>query len=141
MSIEEVLRDVAQKKYPSYGFVLEDWNGIDRAVDKVDLPAIVVFLVESGTLTFKNGRCKDEEDIVFAFIDKVPRDADGDENTTTCTELKKVAKSYIGDLQKTGYFEPINQNVEYTNLYEILASNCTGLMFRLRLQEAAGECV
>lgn len=55
MSIEEVLRDVAQKKYPSYGFVLEDWNGIDRAVDKVDLPAIVVFLVESGTLTFKMG--------------------------------------------------------------------------------------
>ena len=101
MSIEEVLRDVARKKYPSYGFVLEDWNGIDRAVDKVDLPAIVVFLVESGTLTFKNGRCKDAEDIVFAFIDKVSRDADGDDNTTTCTELKKVAKSYIADIQKT----------------------------------------
>ena len=78
---------------------------------------------------------------MFAFIDKVPRDADGDDNTTTCTELKKVAKSYIADIQKTGYFEPINENIEYTNLYEILASNCTGLLFRLRLQEASGECV
>lgn len=141
MSIEEKIKEVAHEHFPNYGFVLEDWNGIDRAVDKVDLPAIVVFLVESGTLSFKNGRCRDAEDVIFAFIDKVPRDADGDDNTTACLRLKYVAKSFIGRLQQTGYFEPISEDVQYNTLYEVLASNVTGLMFRVRLKEAAGVCL
>ena len=91
MSIEDKIREVAQKGWPSHGFVLEDWEGVDRAVDKTDLPAIVCFLVEDGTLEFKNGRCKDSEDLILAFIDKVPRDADGDENKSVFLSMKVLA--------------------------------------------------
>ena len=141
MSIEDKIREVAQKGWPSHGFVLEDWEGVDRAVDKTDLPAIVCFLVEDGTLEFKNGRCKDSEDLILAFIDKVPRDADGDEHKSVFLSMKGLAKDFIAALSKCGYFEPINQRITYHSLYEVLASNVSGLWCRITLKELQGVCV
>ena len=141
MGIESKIKEIVKSKFPEYGFVLDDWNGIDRAVDKVYLPAIVVFLVESGSLTFKNGRCRDAEDIIFALIDKVPNDADGEENTGVCQPLKQDAKTLIMGIQGSGYFEPISEEVEYSPVYEVLASNVTGIIFNLRLKEAIGSCI
>ena len=141
MTIEEKIKEVAQLGWPTYGFILVDWAGVDRSVDKTDLPAIVCFLVEDGSLEFKNGRCKDSENVILAFIDKAPRDADGDDNLSIYKAMKDVAKAFIAKLSACGFFEPINQKVEYHSLYEMLASNVSGLYCMVTLKEQTGVCV
>lgn len=141
MSIEDKIRETAEKGWPEYGFVLEDWAGVDRAVDKTDLPAIVCFLVESGELDFSKGWVKDSENVILAFVDKVPRDADGDENKTTYEAMKDVMMSFIAALTKSGYFEPIQERVTYNTLYEVLASNVSGVWCNITLKEKKGFCL
>lgn len=141
MSIEDKIREVAENGWPGYGFVLEDWNGVDRAVDKTELPAIICFLVESGELDFTNGYCKDSENVILAFIDKVPRDADGDDNKTAFERMKATMKRFIAALMATHYFAPITERIVYNSLYEVLASNVTGVWCSLTLKEAKGICL
>lgn len=141
MSIEDKIKEVATKGWPKYGFVQEDWAGVDRAVDKTDLPAIICFLVESGSLDFKNGYVKDSENVILAFIDKVPMDADGDDNKTTYEAMKETMKKFIGALMKTQYFEPITAPVEYNSLYEVLASNVSGVWCSITLKERTPHCL
>ena len=141
MSIEEKIREVASEGWPKFGFVLEDWAGVDRAVDKTDLPAIVCLLIENGELDFKNGYCRDSENVVLAFIDKVPMDADGDDNQTTFESMKGVMKEFISALMATHYFEPITEKIVYNSLYEALASNVSGVWCTITLKEAKGICL
>lgn len=140
-SVENKVKEVAEKLWPDFGFVLEDWAGVDRAIDKTELPAIVCFLVESGEFEFKNGMCKDSENIILAFIDKVERDADGIDNLNIYSNMKEEAKAFIAALSKCGWFEPIEQRIPYHSLYETLAANVSGVWCQLTLKERAGICL
>lgn len=140
MSIEEKIRSVAESEFQEFGFVLDDAAGVDVAVDKVELPAIVCYLVEDGTLTFKNGKVKDGEQVALAFIDKVERDADGMDNVQVFLSMKQVAEQFITVLNGCGFFEPV-ETVTYESLYEMLSANVSGLACYLTLKEAQGRCV
>ena len=141
VSIEDKIREVAVGKFPEFSYVFEDWKGADEAVDKIDLPAIISILPVGGRLEFRNGRVRDHENCAVAFIDKVARDADGDDNEGVYTAMKETAGKFIQELNKSGYFEPIEDEVRYTTIYESMSTNVTGVFVELTLRELVGMCV
>lgn len=141
MTIEGKIKELAAEGWPSFGFVLEDWNGVDRSIEKVNLPAIVCFLVESGSMEFKNGRCRDKENVILAFVDKVPKDADGEDNVEVYNNMKDVLKAFVSKISKSGFFEPIEQEIKYNTLYEALSSNVSGIWCSVELKETMGTCI
>jgi hypothetical protein len=140
MSIEDKLKEIAGQKFPAFSYVFDSWDGVDVKVGRVSLPAIVTILPVGGNLNFRNGRLRDNENCAVAFIDKVPRDADGDENERVYTAMKDVAGQFIQELNKSGFFEPIEGDVPYYTIYESMADNVTGVFLDLRLKEVIGKC-
>lgn len=141
VSIEEKIREIAESKFPECSYVFENWTGADEAVDKIDLPAIISILPVGGRLEFRNGRVRDRENCAIAFIDKVARDANGDDNEKVYTAMKEAAGRFIQELNKSGYFEPISDEVSYTTIYESMSTNVSGVFVELTLRELVGMCV
>lgn len=140
MSIEEKIQEIAEQEFQEFGFVIDDAMGVDVAVDKVELPAIVCYLVESGSLTFKHGKVKDSSEVFIAFIDKVERDADGMDNVAVYKEMKGTAQQFLRVINECGFFEPV-ELVTYEGIYEMMSANVSGVMCHVTLKEQQGRCV
>lgn len=142
MNIEDKIEEIAKGgRFSSYSYVFEDWNGASAAVDKVSLPAIICILPVGGELTFGRGMVKDSEDCILAFVDKVTRDADGEDNKAIYTAMKGTAVEFIKALNESHYFEPIDGKVRYTTIIESASAYFTGVFVELSLKELRGACV
>lgn len=141
MSIEEKIREIVEQKFPGFSFVFESWDDADNKIGKVSLPAIIMVLPVGGSLDVRMGRVRDGENCAIAFIDKVERDPDGDENERVYTAMKRTAGSFINALNKSSFFEPLDGNIQYYTIYESLAANVTGIMLDVRLKETIGYCL
>ena len=141
MSIEDKIREIAKQNFSGFSYVFEDWNGAGEVVDKVALPAIICLLPAGGHLEFVRGRVKDSEDIAIAFIDKVSRDANGEDNEEVYSRMKKAAGEFIDAMNKSRNFEPIEGRVKYNTILESASSYFTGVFVELSIKEAAGACL
>ena len=141
MSIESKIREIAREKFSSFSYVFEDWNGAAEQLDRVSLPAIVCILPVGGYLKFNRGMVKDCEDCMLAFVDKVSRDANGEDNELVYSVMKKTAASFITALNESHYFEPIDGGVRYTTILESASAYFTGVFVELTLKELQGTCV
>lgn len=140
MSIESKLREIA-KSFESYSYVFEDWNGASEVIDRVSLPAIVCILPVGGYLELSRGRVKDCENIAIAFVDKVVRDANGDDNEKVYNEMKSTAGAFLKAMNDSREFEPIEGNVRYTTIFESASAYYTGVLLELTIKEIAGRCL
>lgn len=140
MTTEERIEHIATEKFSDYSFVLEDWYSADAAVERLTLPAIICLLPVSGSVEERNGRSYDTVNIALAFIKAVPHDADGRENDKAFNEMKDTGRSFIAELNRCGYFEPVTGPVNYYTIYEDLSSIVTGVYFELTLKEKQGRC-
>ena len=141
MSIESKIRDIAKEKFPNFSYVYEDWNGAAEQIDGVSLPAIVCVLPVGGHLLFNRGTVKDREDCMLAFVDKVTRDANGEDNEKVYSAMKESAASFITAMNKSRYFEPIDGSVKYTTILESASAYFTGVCVELTLKELQGTCL
>ena len=141
MSIENNLRKIAAGKFGEYSYVFEDWKGAAERVDRVALPAIITLLPASGKFEFNYGKVKDSEDVAIAFIDKVARDANGNDNEAVYSRMKQLACMFIKALNESGYFEPIGGAVKYSTILESASANFTGVFVELRIKELTGVCM
>lgn len=141
MSIESKIREIAKEKFPSFSYVFEDWNGAAEQIDRVSLPAIVCILPVGGYLNFSRGMVKDREDCMLAFVDKVSRDANGEDNEQVYSSMKEKAAGFITALNESHYFEPIDGNVKYTTILESASAYFTGVFVELTLKELQGACL
>lgn len=141
MSIESKIRDIAKEKFPNFSYVFEDWNGVAEQIDRVSLPAIVCVLPVGGHLLFNRGTVKDREDCMLAFVDKVTRDANGEDNEKVYSAMKESAASFITAMNKSRYFEPIDGSVKYTTILESASAYFTGVCVELTLKELQGVCL
>lgn len=140
MSIEEKIKEIANSpQFAAYGYVFENWYDASSAVSRVALPAIITILPVNGTIQFHNGRTYDSENIAIAFVDKVPRDANGEDNAATYNQMKAVGIEFIKALNASGYFMPLSENQPYQVICEQLSDIVTGVFFTLQLQEV-GRC-
>lgn len=141
MTIEDKVREIAGEYFSGFSFVFEDWNTADTVLEKVALPAIIMILPVSGVLQFgQHGRIKDAENTVVAFVDKVPKEADGRDNEAVYQDMKVAARAFVKRLNESGYFDYIQGDVAYNVIYEQLSSIVTGVALQLRLKELVGRC-
>lgn len=141
MSIESKIREIAKENFASLSYVFEDWNGAAEQIDRVSLPAIVCILPVGGYLNFSRGLVKDREDCILAFVDKVSRDANGEDNEQVYSLMKEKAAEFITALNESHYFEPIDGNVKYTTILESASAYFTGVFVELTLKELQGACL
>ena len=141
MTIEDKVREIVGEYFSGFSFVFEDWNTADTKLDKVELPAIIMVLPVSGVLQFgQHGRIKDAENTIVAFVDKVPKEADGRDNETVYNEMKVAAREFVRRLNESGYFNYIQGDVPYNTIIEQLSSIVTGVALQLQLKELACWC-
>lgn len=141
MTIEDKVREIVGEYFSGFSFVFEDWNTADTKLDKVELPAIIMVLPVSGVLQFgQHGRIKDAENTIVAFVDKVPKEADGRDNETVYNEMKVAARAFVRRLNESGYFNYIQGDVPYNTIIEQLSSIVTGVALQLQLKELVGRC-
>lgn len=141
MSIENKIREIAKDKFNGYSYVFEDWNGASEVMDRVPLPAIVSILPTGGAISFTRSGVKDSENVLLAFVDKVVRDANGEDNEAVYTRMKKTAIAFVNEMNNSRYFEPIGENIKYTTVLEKASSYYTGIILELEVQERSGTCL
>jgi hypothetical protein len=78
--------------------------------------------------------------MLIAFVDSVPRDADGVENFSTAESMRNAMKAFIKQLNADGRFSQIGE-YNYTTIYESGANIHSGVLLEIRLIDAVGECV
>lgn len=140
-SIENKIREIAETKFCRFSYIFEDWNGASEVVDKVSLPAIICLLPVGGYLNFTHGRVKDSEDLLIAFVDKVTRDANGDDNEEVYTRMKQAAAQFINEMNNSGYFDPIDGRIKYQTILESASAYFTGVSIELNVKERGGVCL
>ncbi len=141
MTIEDKVREIVGEYFSGFSFVFEDWNTADTKLDKVELPAIIMVLPVSGVLQFgQHGRIKDAENTIVAFVDKVPKEADGRDNEVVYNAMKVAAREFVRRLNESGYFNYIQGDVPYNTIIEQLSSIVTGVALQLQLKELVGRC-
>ena len=94
-----------------------------------------------GYLNFSRGMVKDREDCILAFVDKVSRDANGEDNEQVYSSMKEKAAGFITALNESHYFEPIDGYVRYTTILESASAYFTGVFVEFTLKELQGTCL
>lgn len=140
-SVESKLKEIVEKEFDGVSWVFDDWKSIDRTISRVQLPAIVCVMPVSGVFMFNRGRVKDEPNCYIAFMDKVPKDANGDDNEGVYSRMKEMAKKFVIKLNESKYFEQIDGQVPYDVFSEKMSDILSGIGFALSLKEANYSCV
>ena len=136
MNIEERIKALAQSEpFAGYSYVFDEWKSVDTALDRVALPAIVNILPLQGEISKKNGRFRDMEYVQLAFLDKVMRDANGEDNAAVYNRMKRLGMRFLEALNATGDFEPFDETLEYNVICEGLSPIVTGVLFIFQLTE------
>ena len=77
----------------------------------------------------------------MAFVDKVVRDANGDDNEKVYTQMKQAAGTFINAMNESRYFEPIDGKIRYHTILESASAYFTGVFVELSVKEIAGACL
>lgn len=140
MNIDAKIKEIVASELPGFGYVFENWYDADTAVDRMALPAVICVLPVSGTLELRNGRSRDSESLQIAFVHKVPRNANGEDNAAIYNNMKDAAVRFLRGVQKSGYFAPLPDSISYRVICERLSSIVTGVCLELELEELSGTC-
>ena len=138
MTIDQAIKEIAQKHFPQYTYIFDDWWDVDQAVSRAKLPAIAHILPIGGSMTARNGRIYDREFVSVAFVDKVARDASGEDQRKVFERMKEAAKDFIRIANASGYFSAV-VSWNYDVIYNQLASIVTGVMLTLEIEDN-GSC-
>ena len=140
MTIEEKLKEVVTVGMPDMAYVLGTLTEIDEKLDLLRPPFVWVVFPELGTLTYRMGRWKESFRALVGFFDLTGRDADGEDNMATYRRMVGRAKEFIEAYNASGFFEPIEGDIQTAIHAEVGAANVTGLMIDLVIKERRSVC-
>ena len=138
---EEIIQKIVKEQFSELSFVYDDWNGVDRALTKAVLPACVCIMPVSGTLSVRNGRYRDRPDCYIAFLDKVKRDANGDDNRAVYERMKEYMIKFIKAGNESKELDNIEGEVPYDVMSEGMRDILTGGGFALSVRNEKAECL
>ena len=140
MTIDQAIKDICVKHFPQFSYIFDDWWDIDQAVSRSALPAIAHILPIGGVMRVHpaTGRIYDREFVSVAFVDKVTRDASGEDQRAVFERMKETAKQFIRIANASGYFSAV-VSWNYDVIYNQLASIVTGVMLTLEIEDN-GSC-
>ena len=93
MTIDEAIKKIAteDEQFSQFTYIFDDWWDVDQAVSRAALPAIAHILPIGGSMTMRNGRVYDRENVSVAFVDKVARDASGEDQRVVFERMKATS--------------------------------------------------
>lgn len=140
MTIDEAIKRIAteDEQFSQFTYIFDDWWNVDQAVSRAKLPAIAHILPIGGSMTMRNGRIYDREYVSVAFVDKVTRDASGEDQRVVFERMKDAAKAFVRTANTSGYFQSVIA-WNYDVIYNQLASIVTGVMLTLEIEDN-GSC-
>jgi hypothetical protein len=140
MTIDEAIKKIAteDEQFSQFTYIFDDWWDVDQAVSRAKLPAIAHILPIGGSMTMRNGRVYDRENVSVAFVDKVARDASGEDQRVVFERMKDAAKAFVRTANTSGYFQSVIA-WNYDVIYNQLASIVTGVMLTLEIEDN-GQC-
>jgi hypothetical protein len=140
MTIDEAIKKIAteDEQFSQFTYIFDDWWDVDQAVSRAKLPAIAHILPIGGSMTMRNGRVYDRENVSVAFVDKVTRDASGEDQRVVFERMKDAAKAFVRTANASGYFQSVIA-WNYDVIYNQLASIVTGVMLTLEIEDN-GSC-
>ena len=140
MTIDEAIKKIAteDERFSQFTYIFDDWWDVDQAVSRAKLPAIAHILPIGGSMTMRNGRVYDRENVSVAFVDKVARDASGEDQRVVFERMKDAAKAFVRTANTSGYFQSVIA-WNYDVIYNQLASIVTGVMLTLEIEDN-GSC-
>lgn len=139
-TIRQTLRQLAGDTFPEYTYLFEDWNTADTKLEKLDYPAIVCIIPASGTTEIRNGKVYDTVNVALAFLDTVPRGAEGEDNGEAIDRMKVAGAKMIRAINDSHQFEPLEGQQYYETIIERLSTIVSGVMYSLQLTQRIGEC-
>lgn len=137
-SIEQIIREAAAKMQ-GYTYIYETWEDADAKLEKMTFPAIVCVMPTSGTTTIRNGRIYDTENVALAFLDSVPRNAEGEDNGEVINAMKVAGAKFFDLLNKGGELEPLS-SIPYEVVCEQLSTIVSGVIFQPAVSQKIGYC-
>lgn len=140
MTIDEAIKKIAteDEQFSQFTYIFDDWWDVDQAVSRAKLPAIAHILPIGGSMTMRNGRVYDRENVSVAFVDKVARDASGEDQRVVFERMKDAAKAFVRTANASGYFQSVIA-WNYDVIYNQMASIVTGVMLTLEIEDN-GSC-
>lgn len=135
MTIDEAIKAIAtSEEFKDFTYVFNDWWDQDQSISRVKLPVIAHILPDGGTMRMHNGRIYDREEVAIAFLDKVPRDASGDDQRLVYERMKDASKAFVRALNKSGNFAPVT-SWSYRLPYNQMASIVSGVFIILQIED------
>lgn len=134
------LKAIADAVLPNFSLLFGTWDDVDRQLDSVTYPAIFEVLSVSGGGVIRNGKVYEREDILLAFVDKVPRDADGVENMNAVERMRQAMIVFVDAFNRSGAFQPLT-DFTYTTIYEGGANIHTGVTLDVQVLDLVGDCL
>ena len=136
MTIDEAIKKIAteDERFSQVTYIFDDWWDVDQAVSRAALPAIAHILPIGGSMTMRNGRIYDREYVSVAFVDKVARDASGEDQRVVFERMKDAAKAFVRTANVSGYFQSVIA-WNYDVIYNQLASIVTGVMLTMEIED------
>ena len=139
MTIDQAIKEIAtSEEFKQFSYIFDDWWDVDQAVSRAKLPAIAHILPIGGTMRIQNGRFYDKEYVSIAFVDKVARDASGEDQRAVFERMKQAAMDFIRACNASNHFQWVTA-WNYDVIYNQLASIVTGVMLTLEI-EGHGQC-
>ena len=140
MTIDQAIKDICEKHFPQFSYIFDDWWDVDQSVSRAKLPAIAHILPIGGAMRIneRTGRIYDREFVSVAFVDKVTRDASGEDQRAVFERMKDTAKEFIRIANASGHFQSVTA-WNYDVIYNQLASIVTGVMLTLEIEDN-GSC-
>ena len=140
MTIDQAIKDICEKNFPQFSYIFDDWWDVDQSVSRAKLPAIAHILPIGGVMRVHptTGRIYDREFVSVAFIDKVARDASGEDQRKVFERMKDAAKDFIRVANKSGHFQSVTA-WDYGVVYNQMASIVTGVMLSITIEDN-GSC-
>ena len=139
MTIDQAIKEIATSEdFKQFSYIFDDWWDVDQAVSRAKLPAIAHILPIGGSMRIQNGRFYDKEYVSIAFVDKVARDASGEDQRAVFERMKQAAMDFIRACNESNHFQWVTA-WNYDVIYNQLASIVTGVMLTLEIEDN-GQC-
>lgn len=122
-------------------FVFDNWRTADRAISKTALPCCVCIMPANGVISVRRGRYTDRPNLYIAFLDKVQRDASGDENRQAYERMKGKMREFIAEVNACAELENIDGEVAYDIIAEGMSDILTGVGFALSVRNTQPQCL
>ena len=138
-TVEMKIRRIVDKMVDvNYLFVNESLANID--LDNINIvgPTVVFFMPLDGVFQFKWNCVIDKPDTTIAFVVHHEFDFDGEGCDQNIERMKRLCFMFVKLLNESGYFEPIEGDVDYTVFVNAYDDNVVGVSIAPQLKEIEG---